>query len=44
MLLVLVVGVLEVGVWWGSRVVLGQGRRWTDLGGEVPAKPWADMV
>lgn len=44
MLLVLVVGVLEVGVWWGSWVVLGQGRRRADLGGEVPTKPWTDMV
>lgn len=44
MLLVLVVGVLEVGVWWGSRVVLGQGCRRANLGGEVTTKPWTDMV
>ncbi|TNN88613.1 hypothetical protein EYF80_000945 [Liparis tanakae] len=44
MLLVLVVGVLEVRVRRGSRVVLGQGRRWSDLGREVSAEPGADMV
>lgn len=44
MLLVLAVGVLEMGMGWGSRVVLGQGSSWSDLGGEVPTKPWTDVV
>lgn len=44
MLLVLIVGVLEVGVRWRGRVVLGQGCRWSYLGGEVPTKPWTYMV